>query len=121
MGYREMIKAVQSYSGFSGNESESALRTFIKMLSSRLTPDEREGLASQLPAELQDDALQTQEIATMEMEDMMHEMAETQHVDEGRAKQQMMAAWQALKDAVSPGEIRNIQAQLPRSMTSVLQ
>lgn len=121
MGYREMVKAVQSYSGFSGNESENALRMFIKMLSSRLTPDEREDLASQLPAELQDDALQTSEIIKMEMDDMMHEMAESQDIDENRAKTQIMAAWRALKDAISPGEIKNIQAQMPRSMTSILQ
>lgn len=120
MGYREMVKKVQMYSGFSDNESENALRMFIRTLSKRLTSDEREDLASQLPAELQDDALQTDETDKMQMEDMMHEIAEAQEIDENRAKKQIMAAWKALKDAVSPGEIRHIQSQMPQSMTAVL-
>lgn len=120
MGYREMVKKVQSYSGFSDSESENALRMFIRTLSKRLTSDEREDLASQLPAELQDDALQTEEVDKMQMEDMMHEMAESMEVDESRAKKHIMAAWQTLKDAISPGEIQNIRAQMPQSMTAML-
>jgi uncharacterized protein (DUF2267 family) len=120
MGYREMVKTVQRYSGFSDHESESALHTFLRVLSRRLTSDEREDLASQLPAELQDDALQTEETDKMQMEDLMQEMADELEVDESRAKKQIMAAWNTLKDAVTPGEIQHIRSQMPQSMTAVL-
>lgn len=120
MGYREMVKKMQSYSGFSDSESENALHVFIKALSKRLTSDEREDLASQLPAELQDEALQTEETDKMQMEDMMHEVAEQQQIDESHAKKQIMAAWHTLKDAVSAGEIQHIRAQMPQSMTAML-
>lgn len=52
MRYREMVKMMQHYSGFSDSESENALVTFIRMLSKRLMPDERVDFASQLPKDM---------------------------------------------------------------------
>lgn len=127
MRYREMIKKVQDYSGFSDSESENALITFVKLLARRLTPDERMDFASQLPAELQDTAIMTEDEEElsevddqMDMEEMLETIAEEQNIDEGHAKKQIMAAWNALKDALSPGEIDDIRSQLPKDMVSQL-
>lgn len=121
MRYREMIKKVQQYSGFSDSESENALVTFIKMLAERLTPDERMDFASQLPAELQDTVVSIDEANdSMSMEDMLETIAEEQNIDEDHAKKQIMAAWQTLKDAISKGEIDDIRSQLPKDMTAQL-
>lgn len=121
MRYREMIKKVQLYSGFSDSESENALVTFVKMLARRLTPDERMDFASQLPAELQDTVVSIEETDdNMSMEDMLETIADEQNIDEDHAKKQIMAAWQTLRDAISKGEIDDIRAQLPKDMTAQL-
>jgi uncharacterized protein (DUF2267 family) len=121
MGYREMIKKVQFYSGFSDSESENALVTFINLLAARLTPDERLDFASQLPAELQDTVVSVEEDNTaMSMEDMLESIAEEQHVNEDHAKKQIMAAWQTIKDAITKGEIEDIRSQLPKDMAEHL-
>lgn len=122
MGYREMIKKVQQYSGFSDSESENALIMFINMLARRLTPDERMDFASQLPAELQDTVVSIEEIDEQDvnMEDMLETIAEEQNIDEDRAKKQVMAVWLTLRDAISQGEIEDIRSQLPQDMTAQL-
>lgn len=121
MRYGEMVKKVQQYSGFSDSESENALVTFTRMLSKRLTPDERMDFASQLPAELQDTVVSVDTTDdSMTMEDMLETMADEQNIDEDGAKKQIMAAWQTLKDAISKGEIDDIRSQLPKDMTSQL-
>jgi uncharacterized protein (DUF2267 family) len=121
MRYREMIKKVQQYSGFSDSESENALVASIKVLSQWLTPDERMDFASQLPAELQDTVVSAEMTdEDMTMEDMLETMADEQNIDEDHAKKQIMAAWQTLKDAIGKVEIEDIRSQLPKDMTAQL-
>lgn len=57
MGYRELIKKVQEYSGLSDKESREALEHTVESLAGQLTEGERQDFASQLPTELQDVAL----------------------------------------------------------------
>lgn len=121
MGYRELIKKVQYYSGFSDSESENALVMFTRLLAESLTPDERMDFASQLPAELQDTVVAAEESEpSMDMEDILESMAEEQNVNEDHVKKQIMAAWRAIKDAITRGEIDDIRSQLPKDMASQL-
>ena len=121
MHYREMIKNVQRYSGFSDSESENALISFITLLSKRLNPDERMDFASQLPAELQDTVVSMDETDKfLSMEEILESLADEQNIDEDRAKLQITAAWQTLKDAIAKGEIEDIRHQLPKDMSSQL-
>ncbi len=123
MIYREMIKKVQQYSGFSDSESEGALVLFIDILAKRLNPDERMDFASQLPAELQDTVVSIDESETdetMSMQDILETIADEQNIDEDRAKKLIMAAWQTLKDAITQGEIEEIRSQLPKNMSAQL-
>ncbi len=120
MKYRELVKRVQHYSGFSDQESETALRLFIRKLATRLTMGERKDFASQLPSDLQDEAMVTEEQQNWSFEDFIEEICREEQIEEPRAKKQIMAAWKALKDALTPGEISNIKAQLPKDMEAAL-
>lgn len=120
MGYRELIKRVQSYSGFSDSESKDALDCMVESLAIHLTEGERKDFASQLPQELQDMALSVQPTEETAHQDMLQQFMENQHVEEPRAKKQMFAAWKALKDALSGGEIEHIRAQLPNTTVAML-
>lgn len=120
MGYRELIKKVQHYSGFSDRESQEALDCAVGTLAALLTEDEREDFASQLPQELQDIALTAEPIMERSEKNILQQFVDKQHVDEPHAKKQLMASWHALKDAISPGEIEDIKAQLPRAAAAML-
>jgi uncharacterized protein (DUF2267 family) len=120
MGFRELIKKVQDYSGFSDNESEDALELMVESVAVRLEEGERKDFASQLPQELQNIALSvlpTEENSTM---GIVEQFMDVEDIEEGRAKKQIFAAWRALKDALTPGEVEHIKAQLPNSMVAYL-
>ncbi len=120
MKYRELIKRVASYSGFSDAESQDALDCMVESLAIHLTEGERKDFASQLPQELQDRALAVLPTRETSRQDMLEQFMETQKIEEPRARKQMHAAWEALKDAIAEGEINDIRAQLPRKTVAML-
>jgi uncharacterized protein (DUF2267 family) len=120
MKYRELIKKVQDYSGFSDSESKDALEMMVESLAVHLTEGERKDFASQLPQELQDLALSVYATRENSREDLVEQFMQIEHIDEGRAKKQVFAAWRALKDAITPGEIEHIRAQLPNNTVAFL-
>ena len=120
MGYRELIKKVQVYSGFSDTESKDALDCLVESLAVRLDDTERKGFASQLPQELQDMALSVYPSEENANKDILMQFMEYQNVKEGQAKKQILSAWQALKDGVSKGEIEHIRRLLPNQLNQLL-
>src|SRR5438045_1835939 len=120
MGYRELIKKVQHYSGFSDSESQDALDCMVETWAAHLDDGERKDFASQLPQELKDRAMMVMPAAHAERHNMLEQFMEFQNLDEKRAKKQMLSAWHALKDAISAGEIKHIRAQLPNKIVAFL-
>lgn len=120
MGFREMIKRVQQYSGFSDRESKDALELMVESLAVHLTDGERKDFASQLPRELQAIALSVMPTREIARQDMLRQFMQIQGIDEARAKKQILCAWKAIKDAVSPGEIDDMRAQLPKATVAFL-
>lgn len=121
MKYRELVKKVQDYSGFSDKESEDALQLVTETLATRLTEGERKDFASQLPEELKEMTLSIEgQQEKLSKDEFYKEIEETQGIDEGHAKKQIMAVWQALKDALTPGQIDHIKTQLPGDLSSEL-
>ncbi|HSW80561.1 MAG TPA: DUF2267 domain-containing protein [Candidatus Saccharimonadales bacterium] len=120
MGYRELIKKVQHYSGFTDSESQDALDCMVETLASHLDDGERKDFASQLPQELKDRAMMVTPAAHAERHRMLEQFMDYQNVDESRAKRQMLSAWHALKDAISVGEINHIRSQLPNKIVAFL-
>lgn len=120
MGFRELIKRVQDYSGFSDAESKEALEMMVESLAVHLEEGERKDFASQLPQELQDLALSVMPTAESANKDMVQQFMEEEDIEESRAKKQIMAAWAALKEAISEGEIQHLRAQLPNRTVAML-
>ncbi len=120
MGYREIIKKVQLYSGFSDAESKDALDCMVETLAVHLNDGERKVFANQLPQELQGMALAVMPTDGNAKKNILQQFIENQHVEESRAKKQILAAWQALKEAISGGEIEHIRAQLPSDTVVLL-
>lgn len=121
MQYRKLVQQVQDYSGFSDQESETALRTFIKTMSARLQGGERKDFASQLPQELKAEAMAVTDDPKGGRDDFFVNFMELEDLtDEPRAKKQIMAAWNALKDCITPGQINHIREQLPKALAAEL-
>lgn len=120
MGYRELIKKVQNYSGFSDSESKDALDGTVAVIAVHLNEGERKDFASQLPAELQDIALAVFPTEITSNQDLFEQFTEVQEVDEPRAKKQLLSAWHALKDTLSSGQIDHIRSQLPARTMKML-
>jgi uncharacterized protein (DUF2267 family) len=120
MKYRELIKKVQKYSGFSDSESKDALDTMVETLAVRLNEGERKDFASQLPQELQAMALTVYATEENTKHDFLEQFMELEHIDEPRAKKQISATWKALNEAISGGEVEHIKAQLPNNMVRLL-
>lgn len=120
MGYREMIKKVQMYSGFSDSESKDALDCTVESIAIHLNEGERKDFASQLPEELQDMALAVLPTEVTAREDLLQLVMEAEHIDENRAKKQLLSAWRALKEALTKGQIEHIKAQLPNQTVALL-
>jgi uncharacterized protein (DUF2267 family) len=120
MQYRQLIKRVQEYSGFSDMESRDALELMVESLAVHLNEAERKYFASQLPEELHDIALSVYATEENSNEDILQQFMELEDIDEAQAHKQIKAAWQALKDALSGGQINHIKAQLPTSALHML-
>lgn len=120
MKYRELIKKVQDYSGFSDQESEEALDLVVETIATRLNPGERRHFASELPEELEDLAMMPTIQGKFSAEDMLEQLSELEDINKSHAKKQVIAVWKALKEAISPGEIKDIQSQLPQDLAQVL-
>jgi len=118
--YSQLIKKVQDYSGFSDVESKDALQLMVESLAVHLTENKRRNFASELPSELQDLALSVYATEYNSTEDILRQFMELEKIDENRAKRQIKAAWTALKDAISPGEIEDVKTQLAGSAVGLL-
>lgn len=120
MTYRQLIKRMQHYSGFSDSESKNALEIFVKNLGSRLTIGERKDFASQLPPELQDFAMSNRMTKVRTAQGFIDEFRNEEDISEERAKKQIFTAWKVIKEAISEGEVRDIRAQLPGDIAQSL-
>ena len=120
MGFKELVKKVQTRSGFSDSESQEALELMVETLAERLEEGERKDFASQLPTELQDIALAVMPTNDDRKHDLIQEFMEKEAIEESRAKKQIFAAWETLKEEISDGEIRHIKTQLPRNTAELL-
>jgi len=120
MGFRELIKTVQHKSGFSDAESKAALELTVEAVAERLQEGEREDFASQLPAELRQIVLDTRPNEERHGQNILEEFMEKEDISEAHAKKQLLSAWEAIKETVTPGEIDDVLSQLSRRTALLL-
>lgn len=120
MRYRDMIHMVQQTSGSSDEESTDALQFMVESVAVHLSEGERQDFANQLPTELHDIALTVLPTSDNIRDDIIEQYMELEEVDEHRAVTQIKAAWNAIKEVISGGEIEDLQSQLPNQMVGIL-
>jgi len=119
--YNDLIHRVQNYShDLTDEESREALELMVVALCTRLRDEERKEFAAELPTELQNIALIVQKTESDTRKNLLKQFMDLQKIDESHAKEQIKAAWCALRDAVSRREIEEVKSQLPPRTTALL-
>jgi uncharacterized protein (DUF2267 family) len=120
MKFRQLVKRVQQYSGFSDMESTDALQMMVESLAVHLDERERIKFASQLPEELRNIAMSVYSTPKNSTQDIVSQFMEIQEIEENRAKKQISSAWRALKEAISERQIRRLVTRLPDTTATLL-
>jgi uncharacterized protein (DUF2267 family) len=114
MDHDEFLTIVEQAARAGGDAAERATRATLQTLAERLDRGEARDLAGQLPAEL------APWIATMttaegfDIDEFLRRVAEREEVDVATAERHARAVFAALGRAVSPRELADMEAELPR-------
>jgi uncharacterized protein (DUF2267 family) len=116
----EQIAANRSVSD-ARREAENATTATLETLNERITGGEARDLAAQLPKEIQP-ALQpkAEEAEGFSLEEFYRRVAEREGVDIETARIDASAVMRVLREAVTPGELDDVMAQLPEDFNALL-
>jgi uncharacterized protein (DUF2267 family) len=121
MRYATFISTVEQAAGISREEAERATEATLRTLSERITGGEAEDIAAFLPKELRPVMTSTPEPAEpFGFEEFLRRVAEREGVDERTAAGHVLGVFVALGQAVAPGELGDMIAQLPSDFRPLL-
>ena len=115
MQYQEFINRVQNRAKMpSLEDAVKAVRVNLETLGERLTPDEATNLSAQLPEEIGRFLTEKRgEPEKFNLSDFFERVSEKEGVELPQGTYHARAVMSVLQDAVTAGEIRNVEAQLP--------
>jgi uncharacterized protein (DUF2267 family) len=121
MRYATFIRIVEEAGGLSRPEAERAVRATLWVLARRISTGEAEDLAAFLPNELRTILIDAPEPAQRwGLDEFVRRIAAMEGVDERAALEHARAVFVALGQAVAPGELREMAAQLPKEYEPLL-
>lgn len=122
MQYDEFIGQVQHRARLaSGGEAVRAVHAVLQTLGERLYGREADNLAAQLPGEIGFYLQQAEQREPFSMREFFERVAEREGVDYPDAVYHARAVMSVILDAVSPGEIADMRAQLPAEFNPLFQ
>jgi uncharacterized protein (DUF2267 family) len=114
MTYDEFMGQVQNRARLgSTGDAVRATRATLEVLAQRLYGGEAEDLAAQLPHEIQPFLEKTGPSEDFGVDEFFRRVSEVESVDLPEAVYHARAVVSVLRDAVTPGEIEDMRAQLP--------
>lgn len=120
----EALHVVERHTGLTDEaQALTALRTVAEGLVQRLTTAEATDLIAELPSALHAPLLEAPVGPNKQLtaERIRDTLAERLSVEPGEATALLLAVVQALRDLVSPAEMRDMLAHLPRDLREVLE
>lgn len=120
--YGRLLGHVRAAAGLETVEqAETALEIVLAAVVQRLTPEEARDLIAQLPSVLQPSlkALPSGPDKRITMETIVREIVRRMDVDPERATEIVRGVGTTIGQLVSPGQIEDVRAQLPRTMRDV--
>jgi uncharacterized protein (DUF2267 family) len=112
--YEQFIKTIQSKARISWDEAERAARSTLETLAERLSSGEARDLARQLPGDLGRWLADSDGAQPFHADEFLRRVAEREGVDLETAERHARAVFIALGRTVSPDEIEDMTAELPK-------
>lgn len=114
MQYKEFVRQVQEIAGLDSREqAEKATRIALETLGERITTVEKDHMATQLPAELKNFLAGVEQTGRFSLEEYYNLVGSRSGVTYPHAVKQSRAVMQVLSRAIAPGELDDIESQLP--------
>lgn len=114
MKEHEIVSAVEKSAGIEGHlQAEGAVRATLHVLGQRLAGGETADLAAQLPPVLAEVLPASGPGERFGVDEFYQRVAEQEGCNTATARQHARAVAAALKVAVTDGELRTLQSQLP--------
>ncbi len=114
MQYETFVGQVQHHARLaSPGEAVRAIHAVLQTLGERLYGDEANDLAAQLPREIGTYLCEIEDPSPFSLNEFFQRIAAREHVDYPAAVYHTRAVVTVLEQAVSPGEIADVRAQLP--------
>jgi uncharacterized protein (DUF2267 family) len=114
MQYEEFIRKVQEYAGIDSREDAvRAAEATLETLGERLTRKERDDLASQLPREIKEVPRRRQRAERFSLDEFLNRVMARADVGYPHAVKWSGAVLCVLQEAIAPGELEHILADLP--------
>ncbi len=110
----EFVRRVQEQARIaSGDEALKAVRATLETLGERLPDDQRDDLAAQLPKQLRNYLSRRKEAERYTLEEFYNRVAARSDLGLPATIEQARVVIGVLQEAVSPGQLDEIRAQLP--------
>jgi uncharacterized protein (DUF2267 family) len=111
--FDDFVSSVQIRSGRPRDETETLVHATLRVLAERLTAGEADDLRAQLPGELQADLIPPEpEAQPFGLDEFARRVARMARLPEAEAREGMVAVLATTRDAVEPGEVDDVLAQL---------
>jgi uncharacterized protein (DUF2267 family) len=118
--YDEFITSVAELAGLAREEAESLTRASLRVLAQRLTGGEADDLRAQLPGELQEELVASQDEAqSFGADEFARRVAAEAGSNEADAAAAVVAFLVTLRKAVTPGEFDDVLSQLGREFAEL--
>lgn len=116
------LEIIEQTAGITREEAERAARATLRTLAERITLGEAEDIAAFLPKELRGVMTSVPEPAeSFGLDEFLRRVAEREDVDRDTAYAHVRAVFSALAQAVAPGELADMAAQLSKDYNPLLQ
>lgn len=120
METNRFIKNVSNRTGLNSKMSKRAIEAFLETLAERITKEQAKDLASQLPSKLKNYVLDYAErLNKYSPEEFVETLALREGVDTEKARKHAKNIWETLNEAITKGEIEDIQAELPKEFDEI--
>lgn len=118
----EFISMVQERAQLDNpGEAESVIHGVLRMLARHLSAGEAQDLAGQLPKLFHSDLSKSKtEAEGFSLTVFLRDLAEWEGVRQDEAEQHARAVFSVLQEAVTPGQLKHVLAQLPKEFEQLL-
>jgi uncharacterized protein (DUF2267 family) len=118
--YERFITTVQQKAGIGWEKAERAARSTLSVLAERLSVGEARDIAEQLPGDLGRYFVSVKGAEAFHADEFLRRIAEREDVDLATAERHAQAVFAALGRAVSPAELSDMAAELPKDFGPLL-